>query len=261
MFGDSAIVRGTAGRYKGHVIERFSQGSFSEGLGHLMHQNPEVSSGICKSLCMHWVAHHANDEPGRFSDAARQMGSRGRHLGGKFAGVIMAMDQLRYAAALKALPRGASAAAYDRAKDKFTDEFLREQGIVRQMKMHDKSINLSLSDFKFEAPSMAVDTAFGWEVANSIAGMKKVGGGAYRHHAGHWSYKIISLHGRAGGHAVAAFVGADAMFFDPNYGVFYFPYLNDFRRWFGAPGGFYWATNYVKELGSDFTIKSYAKSI
>lgn len=86
-------------------------------------------------------------------------------------------------------------------------------------------------------------------------------GAAGGHGRDSWSYKIISIHGQAGGHAVAAFVAADAVFFDPNHGIFYFDQADDFRQWFGEPGGYYWESNYVRELGDDFTIKSYAPSM
>ncbi len=250
MFGTTATVRGTARIFKGHLIEPFSQGDWGEGLGAIMGQIPEANRGICKSLCMNWVAHHANDEPGSFSELARSAGTGRRRFAGHFAGVGMALNQLAYGDALDAVPATASAADFDLAKDQFTDDFLRRRGIVRQMNMKHPTRNLSPSMHKLMGNSRAVNTWFGRQLATSIVGS---------HSAGYWSYKIISIHGPVGGHAVAAFVGADAMFFDPNYGIFYFEKSDDFRRWFGEPGGFYWESRYVRYLGDDFVIKSYAK--
>jgi YopT-type cysteine protease-like protein len=244
MFGSVAKVRFTAQIFKGYLIEAFSQGDWNEGVGPIMAQIPEAARGVCKSLCMHWVAHHATDAPGRFSDVARLHGPGTRRNGGHYAGVGMALTQLDYARAL------GTAAVQDReqAKDQFTDDFLRRSGIVRQMNIKHPTRNLSPSRFK-PGNNRAVNTWFGRQLATHIVGS---------HSKDYWSYKIISIHGRAGGHAVAAFVGADAMFFDPNYGIFYFKKADDFRQWFGEPGGFYWESNYVREIGDDFVIKSYA---
>ena len=161
----------------------------------------------------------------------------------------MLLNQLDYGDALAAT---ANRNDYSRAKDKFTDAFLRKRGIVRQMNIKYPKLNLSPSMDKLLPASRTVNTWFGRQLARSILG---------NHSSGYWSYKIISIHGSAGGHAVAAFVGADVMSFDPTYGIFYFERADNFRRWFGEPGGFYWESRYHRHLGDDFVIKSYAKGI
>lgn len=264
MFGSIAIVRGTAKNFKGHLVEAFQQGDDLEGMGEILKHIPGTEDGVCKSLCMNWIDHHANDKEGAFTDVARSMGSGHRRGGGNYAGVIMALDQLDYADAVLS---ATSPGEYYRAKDQFTDEFLRKCGIRRQMKISNPALNLSRPGLKRSKPkrsgfmrlgfnmgrsNRAVDTSYARNMAKSIVG---------DHSASYWSYKIISIHGSAGGHAVAAFVGADAMFFDPNYGIFYFEKASDFQNWFGAPGGFLWETRYIKHLADDYVIKSYAKSI
>ncbi len=248
MFGTPAVVRGTARIFNGHLIEAFNQGDRVEGVGNIMRAIPETNDGICKSLCMNWVAHHANDTPTTFAAAAKAMGRQGNlRSGGNYSGVAMALNQLAYG---KALDKARSWAEAGRIKDAFTDEFLRKHGILRQMKISNPALNLTSPGMKVGRATRAVNTAFAWRLARAIVG---------NHSARYWSYKIISLHGSAGGHAVAAFVGADAMFFDPNYGIFYFEKAADFLKWFGAPGGYYWESEYVKHLGDDYVIKSYAK--
>ncbi len=246
MFGSATKVRTSAKNFYGHLIEPFSQGDWNEGVGAIMDQIPEAANGICKSLCMHWVAHHATDAPGRFSDVARLRGPGTRRNGGYFDGVGMVIKQVDYARALGAIP----ARERNEAKDRFIDEFLRQHGIVRQMNIKHPTRNLAPSRFK-PGNSAPVNLWFGRQLATHVVGS---------HSKDYWSYKIISVHGRAGGHAVAAFVGADALFFDPNYGIFYFKKASDFRLWLGEPGGFYWESNYVQEIGNDFVIKSYAPS-
>ncbi len=240
MFGSLARVHGSARIFRGQVLEPFDQGSRAIGMRNIFDQIPEVATGVCKALCMHWIAHHANDETIKFTDYARQAGE-----GGAYGGGAIAITQYEYNHAVT------GAANHAHAKDQFTDAFLRKRGIRRQMNMKYPTRNLTPGGIKVSS-GHTMNMWFGRNLAKKIVGI---------HSANYWSYKIISLHGRAGGHAVAAFVGADAVFFDPNYGIFYFEKAENFRRWFGEPGGFYWASGYVDELGSDFVIKSYAKSI
>lgn len=253
MFGSTAYVRGSVDLFGGQLLEPFDQGDWGEGLGAIMALIPRAARGVCKSLCMGWVAHHANDRPGLFSEVARTMGSGSSRSGGLFEGVALAFNQLDYADALAALPGNATHHDRDLAKDQFTDEYLRRHGVVPQMKWHDSTQHLSMSMNRGPfRPNLRVKSWFGRQLGSAVVG---------DHSATWWSYKIISIHGAAGGHAIAAFVGADAVFFDPNYGIFYFKRAADFRRWLGDPGGFYWVSNYVNRLGDDFVIKSYAKSI
>ncbi len=249
MFGSSEIVRGTAKIFKGHLIEAFDQGDRIEGLRGIFDEIPEARRGVCKSLCMNWIVYHAKDEQGSFAEFARSKGSGKQRSGGHYAGVGIVMNQLNYSDALGA---ATSRAHYLRIKDQFTDDFMLKHGLVRQMKMTNPTLNLSNPGLKMGRTGLGPNTAFAWRFARSIVG---------KHSANYWSYKIISIHGPAGGHAVAAFVGADALFFDPNYGIFYFEKAADFLNWFGAPGGFYWVSNYLKHLGDDYVIKSYALAI
>ncbi len=252
MLGHPDTVRGTAKRWNGFLLEAFNQADWNEGVGQVMDQIPEASQGICKSLCMNWVAHHATEQTGSFAKLARSSGTASKRGGGNFTGVSMALNQVDYGKALAAIPASASASRYAMAKDQFTDDFLIKKGIARQMKITNPAENLSRSEVKSKSGVLGVDIKFGKSLADSVVGA---------HTGGYWSYKIISIHGSAGGHAIAAFVGADAVFFDPNYGIFYFEKASDFKGWLGLPGGFYWTSNYVKHLGGDFVIKSYAPKV
>ena len=239
MFGSEARVLRSARIFGGHVIERFNQGTTTRGMRRITEQIPEASTGVCKALCMHWVAHHANDKPGSFSSVALQAGQRGR-----YGGVNIVLTQLDYVRALV----GANATNSERLKDQFTDDFLRKEGLIRQMNIKYPMNNLTVGGNK----NSKAGVWLGREIGKKIIA---------NHSANYWSHKIISLYGRAGAHAVAAFVGADAMFFDPNFGIFYFEHAYNFRQWFGEPSGFYWASGYTEILGADYVIKSYAKSI
>ncbi len=249
MFGSPALVRGTARFFRGRLLEAFNQGDRVEGLRDVMRQIPETAHGVCKSLCMHWVDHHANDRSGLFSEMAKSMATGGQRSGGYYGAAAMTLNQLAYTEALRGITNHSD---YNRAKDQYTDDFLRKRGILRQMKISNPALNLSDAQYKLLLPASAPNNRFGKNLADAIVG---------EHSAKYWSYKIISIHGRAGGHAIAAFVGADVMFFDPNYGIFYFPKSAHFKLWFADYHGFYWKSGYAQELGDDCVIKSYAKGI
>ena len=46
------------------------------------------------------------------------------------------------------------------------------------------------------------------------------------------SYRTIGIWGPGGAHAMAAWVGQDVAFFDPNFGEFWFEKSGDFINWF-----------------------------
>jgi len=64
------------------------------------------------------------------------------------------------------------------------------------------------------------------------------------------SYVAIGVLGR-GGHAMAAFVGQDIAFFDPNFGEFYFENQSDFRKWFAK---FWRMSGYINSFNSFYLL-------
>lgn len=69
------------------------------------------------------------------------------------------------------------------------------------------------------------------------------------------SYVLISVLGN-GGHAMAAFVGEDVAFFDPNFGEFWFPTTADFRKFFVR----FWELSGYDEDFNSFYLLPYAKA-
>jgi hypothetical protein len=69
-------------------------------------------------------------------------------------------------------------------------------------------------------------------------------------------YRTISLRrATGGGHAVAAWVGQDVAFMDPNYGEFWFPNHEAFHRWFVS----FWRTSSYPY--TEIVVRSYAPAI
>lgn len=79
------------------------------------------------------------------------------------------------------------------------------------------------------------------------------------------SYALIGVksHRRRSGHTMAAFIGQDVSFFDPNYGEFYFPptggvtHNQPFVDWFTN----FWATTGYSQRYDSFRILSFGRDI
>ncbi|WP_157953842.1 YopT-type cysteine protease domain-containing protein [Microbulbifer sp. A4B17] len=70
------------------------------------------------------------------------------------------------------------------------------------------------------------------------------------------SYKKIGISGKVGAHAMAAWVAEDVLFFDPNFGEFWFPTKNAFRNWFVNS---FWNTSmYAIGLSGSYDVRCYA---
>ncbi|MGG5820950.1 YopT-type cysteine protease domain-containing protein [Falsiroseomonas sp. HW251] len=71
------------------------------------------------------------------------------------------------------------------------------------------------------------------------------------------TYAIINILGKAGGHAMAAWVGEDVAFFDPNFGEFYFPKNADFQKFFPT----FWRKSGYESSFDRFCFFLYAKAV
>jgi hypothetical protein len=74
-----------------------------------------------------------------------------------------------------------------------------------------------------------------------------------------WGYKSISVYrGGQRGHSLAAWVGNDVLFFDPNFGEFWFEDVRNFKKWFAQ----YWTiTGNGKRYDRDYIVRSWGKSL
>lgn len=73
---------------------------------------------------------------------------------------------------------------------------------------------------------------------------------------GSGSYVMINIMGN-GGHAMAAYVGSDVAFFDPNFGEFWFPSQKKFYEFFLN----FWRTSGYESEFSSYFLQPYAKGI
>ena len=68
-------------------------------------------------------------------------------------------------------------------------------------------------------------------------------------------YVMIGIHGKGGGHCMAAYVGQDIAFFDPNFGEYWFPDRRNFVAWFRDSVGLPYK---VGGLNAEFSLRAYA---
>ena len=71
------------------------------------------------------------------------------------------------------------------------------------------------------------------------------------------TYAIINILGKGGGHAMAAWVGEDVAFFDPNFGEFYFSNAQDFQKFFNE----FWRLSGYGRSFDRFCFFLYAKGV
>ena len=70
---------------------------------------------------------------------------------------------------------------------------------------------------------------------------------------GKGQYKKIGIYGKAGGHSMAAFVDHQVLFFDPNFGEFFFPSAKSFVSW--MTNSFWYKSFYWAGLSGKFEIE------
>ena len=68
-------------------------------------------------------------------------------------------------------------------------------------------------------------------------------------------YVMIGIHGKSGGHCMAAYVGQDVCFFDPNFGEYWFPQRANFVKWFTSN---FWLAYRIGGLNKRFALREYA---
>ena len=200
---------------------------------HIM-ARPGTSGGICDALSAHWIKHHSG--------------------GGSMWSWLYPNDQLDLHRLDRVLALQAAGVADDAVQDRVTEAFLARCRVVPRQTNHiaiarqfgPRRVVRGLSvPTRVEGQSY-VYNAFG--LARAIAQETTLGEGCY---------KRISISGRGGAHSMAAWVAQDVMFFDPNYGEFWFETRARFISWFCT--AFWYMSPYAAGLSGDYELRSYAR--
>ena len=199
---------------------------------------PYTSNGICQALAAKWIAQHANDD-----SLWNWLFSKGTTNVKQSA---IANLMINFTESVQRTGKLANPTTKDKNtggefyQDFVTDKYLGLYGIQRR-----KSTQASyLGTMKNPIPVGNWGTALASRFQESWLNAK---GG---------SYILISILGN-GGHAMAAYVGEDVAFFDPNFGEFWFPSINEFYSWFQQ---FWWKSGYCNSFDK-FYLLPYAKGI
>ena len=212
-------VRNSAGQNGGQCTWEFSQmvGTVSSIIG----THAGSKDGICEMLSAKWLECHAKE--GHLANWIKGSGSdidpsKVRNLMQLF---IIGSEMNRQAIVGNAVAGG----TVDQTNA--TARWLEAKGI-----RHRKSIK-------------PVQFLNGPSVSTPVGSTGSRGGGARGLHSanigsaianivntGTGSYRMIGIYGPGGAHAMAAWVGADVAFFDPNFGEFWFENRRDFIAWF-----------------------------
>lgn len=217
-----AVTMGSIGRTclsLGGVVIEASQ---DRDLGVLMRQDPRTRGGVCKALSLIWIGMHAQEKS--FWD---WLGTQGAVNMVKAQSVMSTF--ISYDTHVANYPGGDGNAW----KDKWATDLLKPYGVV------------PYTGITGTTASRAGGTLY--PVGNICDAVV-------------WNTDIyiqVSLGGTAGRHAVSFYTGfKDCVFYDPNYGEYWFPDKTKLKPWFSA---FMRESNYNTALGADYVIRLYKK--
>jgi len=250
-------VQDAAQRYNGSCIFPFSQ--CLEPVSSMIGKSKVTEDGICQALSEMWVVHHAHD------------GSLWNWLyrGGQLRSSALA--QIAYNFSLgSGIASGQSYAITD--QDMNSDLWLMQHGIRRRTnalpQMTNRFVGGKMQRVAQAGRSLTTGSREDSGIFSSLCsydvgiklGRALVSGSMVTNMGqGDGTYRILAARGRAGGHTMAAFVGSDAVFFDPNFGEFYFPDRADLARFIGAD---FWGKSwYSVILSQSYEIRDYARAI
>ncbi len=227
-----AVVAGAKGSVRqsvlnyGNIVKPFCQ---STDLFGFLAKNRSVYGGVCEALCCHWMVYHAHED------------SLWNHLSDTRSAILYSIAKLQRAGGLAAeqgLGKRMS------GQDVISEAWMRENGVVP---IHQR---LKLMGGNIATTTMTRGSSGRGTTDPSVLAAAIVSG-----HTGGGAYRKIGVWG-LGGHAMAAWVGQDVVFFDPNFGEFWFESPIEFSAWFPH----YWSkSKYSVGLKSGYGIRAYGR--
>lgn len=240
-------VRASVKPFNGQCTWAFSQ--IKDPVASIIGKDQISKDGICEMLSAKWIETHANES----------------HLSTWLEGAGHAIDPSKIRQLMQLFIIGSSmnrsaiignaVKGGDVDQTQATINWLRAKGIIQRKSI--KPIQFLGGASENIANTSTASRAgggdrhdFAQQMANAIAFSMKNGTGSYR---------TIGIWGSGGGHAMAAWVGQDVAFFDPNYGEFWFERRQDFINWW--PTFFKKSMYSMKKVGlcRKYEIMDYAK--
>ncbi|MFK0573536.1 YopT-type cysteine protease domain-containing protein [Endozoicomonas sp.] len=213
-------VRNSAEQYNGHCTWRFSQGN--NPIANIIETDSETAGGICEMLSVRWIERHASG-----SSLASWLSASGGSIDKNDIDPSKIRQLMQLYIAGTTLRSGMMAEENSGCfnQTNASIRWLREKGILQCRSINFTQVGSNkytmVQDRRGERGDMGRKD-FATEIAVSIQRDLK---------SCYGNYAVIGIYGN-GGHAMAAWIGQDACFFDPNYGEFYFSDKNAFINWF-----------------------------
>lgn len=201
----------------------------------LISRDESTAIGVCESLSAHWIKYHAD--------------------GGSMWNWLMSNGQISMAKLQYDIMQLQSVGILG-DQDAVTEAWLRRQGIVPVVSSMVLSPARQLGNFRMPVQGGTNNLATGGRTrvlsCNDLARdlISDLTGGA-------GCYKKLYLGGKFGAHVMALWVAQDVMFFDPNFGEFWFESRNRFFSWFTQK--FWYSSLYSVGLSGTYEIRRYAK--
>lgn len=184
-------------------------------------RNGKPMGGVCAAVCAFWIAFHSSQDSGYGADFVR-----GRSVwdylfnqGGINAGAAINITIEHHKSSGQQI--------------QYFENFLKKFHVVRR---HNMATGVLLErEVALTKPSLMA-------ALNAVIAAR--GGG----------YKLLALTSATSGHAVAAFVGQDVLFMDPNLGEFWLPNAKAFRAWWNFFVLNTYISNYKKMVVYDYGV-------
>lgn len=220
-----ARVRNSASEFNGYCTWHFSQ--IKSPVAKVLAADKETSGGICEMLSAKWILCHANG-----GSLATWLSKDGQSV----AKEDIDASKIRILMQLFLVGSEMNTDYILGESDRFghvdqtgaTNRWLAAKGVVQRKSikpmtfLNAGSVNIPIK--KKGSRSGGDRATYAGNIASEMAGHLKNSCG---------DYCTIGLWGPNDGHAMAAWVGSnDAVFFDPNFGEFWFQNKKDFISWF-----------------------------
>ena len=209
-------VRNSVKKFNGYCTWPFSQAS--EPVASICASHPETAGGICETLSARWIERHAmgNSLASWLScnDSGGIDPSKIRQLMQLFIAGCTLRSGMMYEKSMGPVDQTSA-----------TLLWLNKNGIsqCRTMTLDQSgALQFSVPDHRRGVRDGQSKSSFATDIAINIQRDLRTC---------HGNYALIGIYGKEG-HTMAAWVGQEVCFFDPNFGEFYFPDKHSFISWF-----------------------------
>lgn len=202
----------------------FQTAAYSQSLEpvYSMISDAAMAEGICEASSARWVAEHAK--------------------GSSFFQWIHDKNGKIKRTAIVDLAAQQRAGEAKKSQDRASEEFLFGEGLIRRtnpMMTRSGREMVPTRSFAEGVGNVGINLPKAMTASRLITGY----------------YVMIGIYGSGGAHCMAAYIGQDICFFDPNFGEYWFPDQANFVKWFHES---FWLSYRIGNLDHHFHLREYA---